>query len=158
VIPAMDDEDTGLIDTERGELSVTMADFVAKARPGLFRVFHWDDVPDGLVEADLADVPRIPETNPRWGSVSTPNVCFTMTSEGCVAKEAAMITSPVFVGAGVRDVVPTIRDEPAGYPAAEDITVFEVARMAHMHNFAGTREILWERVHAWGRGQAGSRR
>jgi hypothetical protein len=22
--------------------------------------------------------------------------------------------------------------------------------MAHMHNFAGTRERLWQRVHAWG--------
>jgi pimeloyl-ACP methyl ester carboxylesterase len=152
VIPALDEEPTGLHDTERGTSSVTMADYVASARPGLFRVFHWDDVPADLVDADLAHIPRIPEAVPSWGSLTTPNVAFTMTSEGCVAKEAALIECPVFVGAGERDVVPDFHAEPSAYVASRDVTTFQVPRMAHMHNFAGSRELMWQRVHAWGSG------
>jgi pimeloyl-ACP methyl ester carboxylesterase len=156
VIPAPEDADaTGLVDHDRGTTSVTMADYVATARPGLFRVFHWDDVPDDLVNADLGHIPRQADALPAWGSLTTPNVCFTMTSVGCVAREAALIESPVFVGAGVRDVVPDLRAETSAYPASTDITVFEVPRMAHMHNFAGTREILWRRLHGWATQLAG---
>jgi len=149
VIPAVDGDDSGLHDTARGVGSVTMADYVAAARPGLFRVFHWDDVPDHFVDADLSDIPRVAGRNPAWGSVTAPNVCFTMTSEGCVGPEAAAISVPVFVGCGQRDVVPSPRTEPTGYPASPDITVFVVTRMAHMHNFASTRQQLWRRLHGW---------
>jgi hypothetical protein len=44
----------------------------------------------------------------------------------------------------------------AGYANSSDITVHVVPRMAHMHNFAGTRELLWARLEQWTRGIAGS--
>ena len=66
-----------------------------------------------------------------------------------VGAEAAAVAVPVLVGTGERDTVPDPGAEPSAYPGA-DVTVFAAPRMAHMHNFASTREILWTRSHAWG--------
>jgi pimeloyl-ACP methyl ester carboxylesterase len=73
-----------------------------------------------------------------------------MVAPGTVAPEAAAIRVPVLVVAGERDVVPDPWIEPNAYRSATDITVFVCPRMAHMHNFASTREILWSRLHSWG--------
>ena len=70
--------------------------------------------------------------------------------------EAAAVSVPVFVGVGERDVCPDPRAEPRAYANSADITVHIVPRMAHMHNFAGTRELLWARLEHWTRGIAGS--
>ena len=37
----------------------------------------------------------------------------------------------------------------ASFASSRDISVFIVPRMAHMHNFASTRERLWDRIVAW---------
>ena len=62
---------------------------------------------------------------------------------------AALTVGPLAVGK--HDVVPDPWLEPKAYRSATDITVFVAPRMAHMHNFAGTRELLWRRIHTWGR-------
>ena len=36
--------------------------------------------------------------------------------------------------------------ELAAYVSARDIALFVCPRMGHMHNFAGTREMLWNRL------------
>lgn len=41
--------------------------------------------------------------------------------------------------------------EAAAYPASRDVSIFIVPTMAHMHNFASTRERLWQRLHDWSR-------
>jgi hypothetical protein len=62
---------------------------------------------------------------------------------------ADRIQAPVFLAFGDSDVSHDPRSEPVGYPASRDITVVVVPRMAHMHNFADTRERLWNRFYRW---------
>jgi hypothetical protein len=62
---------------------------------------------------------------------------------------ADRIASPVFLAFGDTDISQDPRAEPSGYPSSRDITLVVVPRMAHMHNFADTRELLWERFRGW---------
>ena len=62
---------------------------------------------------------------------------------------AGRIQAPVFLAFGDSDVSHDPRAEPAAYPMSRDITVVVVPRMAHMHNFADTRECLWDRFRRW---------
>jgi pimeloyl-ACP methyl ester carboxylesterase len=68
---------------------------------------------------------------------------------GVVADEAAAIAVPVFVGAGERDVVPCLAGEARAYAASTDITLYQLGRSAHMHNFSPRRALLWRRLQAW---------
>ncbi len=85
-----------------------------------------------------------------------------MVAPGAVASEAAVITAPVLVAVGERDVVPNPWLEPFAYKSATDISLYVCPRMAHMHNFASTRELFWDRIQIWGEGvsrvRAASRR
>jgi hypothetical protein len=70
--------------------------------------------------------------------------------QGVCAQEAARITAPVFLAfGGTADIAPDPRAEPTGYPRSQDITVTCYEDMAHMHNFARTRAIMWRRFHDW---------
>jgi pimeloyl-ACP methyl ester carboxylesterase len=113
--------------------------------------FHWEDVPRSLTELDVGEgFPLRLGDLPPWGSQSIPPVAIAMLTAGVVSNEAASIMVPVFVGAGERDVVPDPHAEPRAYRASTDVTVVVVPKMAHMHNFAGTRTALWRRLHRWG--------
>jgi len=35
------------------------------------------------------------------------------------------------------------------YESASSVDYFVCPKMAHMHNFAGTRELLWRRIETW---------
>jgi pimeloyl-ACP methyl ester carboxylesterase len=107
--------------------------------------FHFDDESPEMVAADMAGEPM-----PPWRSATVPQCALLGVAPGVVATEAAAITVPVFLGVGERDVVPAPRMEPFAYSSATDITVFICPRMAHMHNFASTRELLWKQLHHWG--------
>ena len=52
----------------------------------------------------------------------------------------------MLLAAGERDVCRHPVEELAAFKAATDLSVFTVPRMAHMHNFAATRTLLWERL------------
>jgi pimeloyl-ACP methyl ester carboxylesterase len=116
--------------------------------------FHYDDEAADLVQADMSGYPLRAEPVPSWASATIPPSAVTMLSPGVVSAEAAMIRVPVFVGVGERDVCPEPRSEPSCYLAAPEVDLFICPRMAHMHNFASTRERLWERIHHWGEGLA----
>jgi hypothetical protein len=118
--------------------------------PATARGFHYDDVPDEIVMADLVDYPTRRGQLPEWATAVIPPSAMTMMSPGAVSAEAAMITEPVFIGVGERDVCPDPRSEPKAYQQADDVTLFVCPRMGHMHNFASTRELLWDRLHTWG--------
>jgi pimeloyl-ACP methyl ester carboxylesterase len=120
--------------------------------PATTGCYFFDDVPEDIIRADMIDYPTRGGELPIWGTDSIPPAGMTMMSPGAVAPEAASITSPVFIGVGERDVVPTPKDEPNAYQQASDLTVFVCPAMGHMHNFAGTRELFWARLHAWGDG------
>jgi hypothetical protein len=68
---------------------------------------------------------------------------------GYAAPWADRVTCPVFLGFGDADVSADPRREPTGYPASRHITVATFPHMAHMHNFADTREQLWQALDDW---------
>jgi len=117
--------------------------------------FHFDDEPPDVVAEDMAGGSAGPP--PPWRSATIPPCAIFMVTPGTVASEAAAINVPVLVAVGERDVVADPWLEPKAYRSCPDITVFVCPRMAHMHNFAGTRERLWARLHQWGEGVAALR-
>jgi hypothetical protein len=121
--------------------------------------FHYDDVPHAVIEADLRHYEAIangrgmaPGEEPQpWNSYATPGkVTRSTLTPGVVAAEAAAVTVPVLCAMGVRDLVPDPLGEPRAFLSARSVDLFICPRMGHMHNFAGTRALLWERIHAFG--------
>jgi alpha-beta hydrolase superfamily lysophospholipase len=113
--------------------------------------FHWEDVPAEIVDLDMAGEhpTRVPPL-PMWASARRPGGRhWSPSPPGVVAHWANVIDSPVFIGVGERDIVPDPHAEPAAYRRSGDITVYVTPRMAHMHNFAGTRRLLWKRLASW---------
>jgi pimeloyl-ACP methyl ester carboxylesterase len=117
--------------------------------PDFLFPFHWEDVPKEILRADMEGGYPLRQSPPPWGSRTLPRCVVGMMSAGYVAEEAASIDVPVFLGFGERDVSEDPCREPAMFPGARDVGVFVVPRMAHMHNFASTRRLLWERTLDW---------
>lgn len=120
--------------------------------------FHYDDVPASVVERDLAHYEGIARggddasSSPPWYARRTPQRAARSTlTPGIVACEAAAVTVPVLCAMGVRDLVPDPRSEPRAYPSSRSVDLFVCPRMGHVHNMAGTRRWLWERVDQFGR-------
>jgi pimeloyl-ACP methyl ester carboxylesterase len=102
-------------------------------------IFHVLDVPEDLFQYDVEQC-------------STPINRITGVdgmTPGYAKPFADRITSPVFLAFGDSDVSQQPLLEPTGYPAARDVTVVVIPQMAHMHNFADTREDLWKRLDQW---------
>ncbi|WP_232492904.1 hypothetical protein [Novosphingobium kaempferiae] len=119
--------------------------------------FHYDDVPADVVEQDLSHYEGIAQggepdaPSPPWYARRTPQRAARSTlTPGVVAPEAAAITVPVLAAMGERDLVPDPRAEPRAYASSPSIDVFVCPRMGHVHNMAGTRALLWERIHVFG--------
>jgi pimeloyl-ACP methyl ester carboxylesterase len=136
---------------QRGtDVSSTSVAESSRSIPDFLYPFHWEDEPPDIVAADMTGgYPLRRAPAPSFGSVTIPPCAVTMMSPGCIAEEAAAVEVPVLVGVGERDVCPTPLLEPQAYGRATDISVYIVPRMAHMHNFAPTRRLLWERIDAW---------
>ena len=102
-------------------------------------IFHVDDVPDDLFRYDE-------------------EMCHTLISRvtgvdgmtpGYAKPFAEAIESPVFLGWGDVDVSADAHREPSAYPRSCHVTLSVIEHMAHMHNFADTRERLWEDLLLW---------
>jgi pimeloyl-ACP methyl ester carboxylesterase len=112
--------------------------------------FHYDDVDRDIVRRDMDDYPSRHGDLPPWGSATVPmTVALWCTSPGSVFTEAAAIRSPVLVALGERDVLVDPRGELRAYESASSVDYFVCPKMAHMHNFAGTRELFWRRIETW---------
>lgn len=111
--------------------------------------FHWEDVPQDILDADMVGGYPIRKQCPPWGSATVPNSAMQMMVPGAVKQEAASVKVPVFIGLGERDTAPVPHAEPSAYSGSNDVTLCIVPRMAHMHNFAGTRHQLWMRFGGW---------
>jgi len=120
--------------------------------------FHWDDVPPEVAEADLARFDAAIENRggvsgvpcPPYGSTTTPGYMAAQTlCPGAIAPEAAVVRVPVLSAMGERDVVPDPMAEPKAYRSASSVDVYICPRMGHMHNFASTRELFWQRIAVW---------
>jgi pimeloyl-ACP methyl ester carboxylesterase len=112
--------------------------------------FHYDDEPADIVALDMAASAGKASPLPLWRSATTPPCGIYMVAPGVVASEAAAIGVPVLLAVGERDVVPDPAAEPRAYKSSPDITVYVCPRMGHMHNFAHTRALFWQRLHSWG--------
>lgn len=66
---------------------------------------------------------------------------------GVVRAEAVAVR--VLMAMGERDVCHAPHEEPSAFTASGDVSLFIAPNMAHMHNFAGTREVFWRRIEAW---------
>jgi pimeloyl-ACP methyl ester carboxylesterase len=133
-------------DTATGEMSI--AESSAHIGEFLYPFFR-EDVPRDIVEEDTRGGYPIRTSSPPFGSLSIPLCVVAMLSPGYIKAEAAVLGIPVFIGVGDRDVTPEPHREPAAYEKATDITLFVCERMAHMHNFATTRLLLWDRLAHW---------
>jgi pimeloyl-ACP methyl ester carboxylesterase len=117
--------------------------------PEFLYPFFYEDVPADIVAADTAGGYPLRDTAPAFGSKTIPPCVVAMLSPGYINTEAATLSVPVFIGLGERDTAPDPRREPSAYGKSTDITMFICDRMAHMHNFATTRTVLWDRIAHW---------
>jgi alpha-beta hydrolase superfamily lysophospholipase len=139
-----------------GDLESLMETAAAQSEHPFAWAFHFDDEPADIVAADMAASAGTGPL-PAWRSATTPPCGLYMVAPGAVATEAAAITVPVLAAMGARDVVVNPWMEPFAFKSSTDITLFVCPRMAHMHNFASTRHLFWERIHSWGTGVAALR-
>jgi hypothetical protein len=112
--------------------------------------FFYDDVDPTIVAGDLSDFPTRNGDVPVWGSATLPMaVAASCLTPGVIASEAAAVTVPVLVALGERDTCADPKGEPRAYLSARSVDLFICPKMGHMHNFAGTRELFWERIQSW---------
>jgi hypothetical protein len=125
------------------------------------RSFHVDDEPLELVRRDMTRPMGRRGPDEPWGAEHFPGgpAAFgpPALTPGVVAGEAARIAVPVLVACGAVDVVPDPTAEPAAYPASPEVTVAVFERMAHMHNFAPTRRLMWDAIFDWSEAVSGRR-
>jgi pimeloyl-ACP methyl ester carboxylesterase len=113
--------------------------YVSIRRGGRRALFHLPDVPDAvIVEDETTMVAPVP--GPLYETTITP---------GVVKSRAAAIAVPVLLVFGELDTSPDPAAEVGTYPGSPDVTLFEMAGSAHCHNFAGSREGLWDRLAEW---------
>lgn len=113
--------------------------------------FHFDDIDPAVVARDVEDFPARKGDLPPWASATIPSpLVLWCVAPGGVLAEAAAITAPVLVAMGERDVVVDPRGEVRAYASSPSVDLYVCPRMAHMHNFAGTREEFWARIETWG--------
>lgn len=113
--------------------------------------FHWEDVPADILHEDMKGGYPIRQSAPRFGSLTIPHCAVRMMLPGVFAEDAARVAVPVLVANGERDTCPDPHAEAAAYRASRDVTIFIAPTMAHMHNFASSRALLWEKLHGWSR-------
>ena len=116
--------------------------------------FHFEDVPEAILAADMAGGYPVRRDPPPWGSRTMPKCVAAMRGPGYVKAEAAVIDVPVLMVFGERDVSEDPHAEAAAFPRCRDFTLFIAPKMAHMHNFAGTRRLFWDRLIRWCRSVA----
>jgi pimeloyl-ACP methyl ester carboxylesterase len=117
--------------------------------------FHYRDVPEDIVAADLTKLPGTLASRAPWSTEFSPGGPAVVRGSrqprdpGVVAADAARIEVPVLAAAGEIDVVKAPLGEPLAYSASGHVTAAIVPRMAHMHNFASTRVQLWNLIDDW---------
>lgn len=163
VLPQRTDEETARGDAvvqrfAQGSVDADTITHSSTEIPDFSFPFHWEDVPEDILACDMQGGYPVRKTVPPFGSGTLPACGLLMMVPGAVAVDAAAIQVPVLIGMGERDVCPNPHAEPAAYAASRDVSLFIVPRMAHMHNFAGTRRRLWDRLVHWSSAVACERR
>lgn len=119
---------------------------------------YFDDVPQAVIDDDLthyeyveADAAASLRGILPWAAQgSSGRAARSVLTPGIVAPEAAAIQVPVLCAMGERDFVMDPHREPQAYLSARSVDLFVCERMGHLHNFASSRQLLWERLHLFG--------
>lgn len=101
--------------------------------------FHWEETPADLLAADG-------DTASPWRSRAVPSCAGELMYPGMITGHAARVRVPVLVGHGEIDVTQDPLADIGVFRSSCDVSLLIVPRMAHMHNFAPTRKMLWERL------------
>lgn len=112
--------------------------YIATSRQPMRRLFYADDVPHALIEADEAHASKTPATMGR--DALTP---------GIVHDAAANITVPVLVVQSAIDTSPAPGKEPAYFSSSPLVELQILEAAAHCQNFAGNRNLHWQRLNDW---------
>ena len=113
--------------------------YIDNSRGALLWWFHLDDVPQAVVDADLATTQTV-----------VPRRCAANASvPGITAEAAGGIDVPVFLAYGDVDVSPAPHLEPSYFTRSRDVSLYVLARSGHCHNMANTRTLLWDRLLDW---------
>ena len=135
-------------------LDSTDADAATRAAAAIAQLdwpwaFHWIEDKNDLVDLDIAaGLPGRTAKQP-WVSMTMPELSTDLMMPGIVAREAALTDVPVMIAIGERDVCQPALVEAGAYRRSPDIAICRIERMAHMHNFAPTRERLWRRMNSF---------
>ena len=117
--------------------------------PSMRELWYAADVPQAIIDEDTKGGYPIRQTTPVYGSLTFPPCALSFTAPGFLETRAASVSVPVFLGYGDIDVLGEPEREPFAYRSAASVEAAEFAAMGHMHNFAGTRRQLWDRLVAW---------
>lgn len=111
--------------------------------------FHWEtDDPTiaDLIKQDTSGGLPMRQSAPRWGSLTSPAFGAVSMVPGALTPYTSRITVPVLLATGERDVTRPLEEERAMFTSTDDVATFTAPRMAHMHNFSQTRQLLWQRL------------
>ena len=92
---------------------------------------------------------RVIEADDRVASAVPAGMLLDMQQPNFMLPKAAQIAVPVFLANADSDLSADFHGEPATYPAARDISLFQLPESGHCHNFAPTRHLLWQRLARW---------
>jgi len=107
-----------------------------------FRQQFSSDVPESVIRSHMAGMLPIP---PGFPELMTP---------GLVARAAARIEVPVFLGFGEHDIAANPGDEARFYGRSSDVTVHIQQGARHFHQMSRTRHQLADTILAWMRERA----
>ena len=106
-------------------------------------------MPRVIIDEDTKGGYPVRQTTPVYGSFAIPPCALNFIAPGFLASKAAKISVPVFIGYGDADVLAEPDHEPAAYRSGASLEAARFATMGHMHNFASTRQQLWDKLVAW---------
>jgi hypothetical protein len=107
-------------------------------RTKLFLFLYPYGVPDAIIEQDYTVATGIPLG--AFAYVAEPSA---------MERSAAPIVCPIFIGNGTIDTAADLHAEAGFFPNSSDITLFRQHHAGHLHNFAPTRHVLWDRLAWW---------
>jgi hypothetical protein len=110
-----------------------------RSSPALRREFHLPDVPP-----DVLACPAERENQPVAAALAAQ-----ASDRSAIRSLAERIETPILVAFGERDTARDPEAEPAVYVRSRAVTFYRLAGSAHCHNFATTRQALWNCIADW---------
>jgi pimeloyl-ACP methyl ester carboxylesterase len=115
-----------------------LANYIEISREGMHDLFYYSDVPEAVIDADIACAVPLVKEPALLGLYPTR-----------IAAQTRSLDVPLFLGFAEVDVSQNPRGELANYVGTSDITLHLLPSSAHCANLASTRQQLWDRLSSW---------